>query len=85
MLRKTYDLVEAPGLEPGSKEGSAKASTSVSCNLFLGLSVSYRRDTSAPVRRESSSVDEHEMTSEPVKMTPVSVHTGGERADAPPN
>ena len=31
-------LVEAPGLEPGSKEGSAKASTSVSCILILGPS-----------------------------------------------
>jgi hypothetical protein len=44
---------------------------------------SCRRDSSAPVRRWSSTVDGLKLSSKPVKMTPGSVHTGRERADAP--
>lgn len=76
------NMVEAPGIEPGSRKPTARPSTSVVCVSFLARSLSRRRDCSAAsppiqvLRRRQAP-----LRSKPVKSTPGTAPAGRERAD----
>jgi len=78
-------LVEAPGLEPGSKERSTQASTSISCVLISGIGLQQARIPQPQSDFESPSVTGPKVTSKPACVTPGTDRTGGNRADVAPN
>ena len=74
-------LVEAPGLEPGSKEGLNLASTKRSLHFISRLADPYRQGSFKPARILSSSRYERVGSSNPAKMTPGSGPAGLDRSD----